>query len=153
MALYVLLFAVFRTVLTLQVTPGSPCAANCLDSLEGNDFKASDSTTNASDVGCKDADYVTTDRGVKFRECVDCLQTSTKFAEGESDVKWYICGFTFSLCAPAKGIFVRTNASSWQTTCDMPSVHVSTRCPRRLQTRRLARHVTWTRHVGLSKGL
>ncbi|KAM4056156.1 putative exo-alpha-sialidase / neuraminidase [Hirsutella rhossiliensis] len=99
MAQFVLLFVLCRVVVALQVTPGSPCAAYCLDSLEGNDFKASDSTTNPADVSCRDANYVTTDSGIKFRECVDCLQTSTKFAEGESDVKWYIYNLRYAISA------------------------------------------------------
>lgn len=91
MALLLLWLAVGPAVLALQVTPGSPCAAHCLDSPEDNDFRAADSTTNVTHVHCRDADYVTSDAGIKFRECLDCLQTSTAVAEGESDIQWYIC--------------------------------------------------------------
>ncbi|KND93539.1 hypothetical protein TOPH_01708 [Tolypocladium ophioglossoides CBS 100239] len=86
-----LLFAISRAVWALKVTPGSRCAASCLDSPTGNPFKASDSTTKSTDVSCKDLDYSTTDTGIKFRECLECLQTSKKVDKEESDLKWYIC--------------------------------------------------------------
>ncbi|KJZ74219.1 hypothetical protein HIM_06450 [Hirsutella minnesotensis 3608] len=93
-------FTFQRLTTALQVTPGSFCAAYCLDSSEGNDFLASDSNTKVAEIACNDADYLKTDRGIKFRECVDCLQTSTKFAEGESDLKWYIYNlrYAFTSC-------------------------------------------------------
>lgn len=77
--------------LALQVTPASHCAIHCLDSPEGNEFKASSSNTNTSDISCRDLDYSTTEKGVKFRRCMDCLQTSKKVDNEESDLKWYIC--------------------------------------------------------------
>ncbi|KAG5985018.1 hypothetical protein E4U54_006077, partial [Claviceps lovelessii] len=71
----------------LQVTPGSHCAVECLDSPGGNDFSAADSTTTTADITCQDVDYSTTDAGLKFQRCLDCLQTSTKVDGSESDLK------------------------------------------------------------------
>lgn len=75
----------------LQVTPASRCAVHCLDSPGGNGFKASDSNTYVHDISCGDLDYSTTDTGIRFRRCMECLRTSPKVVEAESDLKWYIC--------------------------------------------------------------
>ncbi|KID82638.1 hypothetical protein MGU_10050 [Metarhizium guizhouense ARSEF 977] len=101
--------------LALQVTPASHCAIHCLDSPEGNEFKASSSNTNTSDISCRDLDYSTTEKGVKFRRCMDCLQTSKKVDNEESDLKWYIYNlrYTISTClyaapnAPLNGTVAR----------------------------------------------
>ncbi|GJN75273.1 hypothetical protein PLICBS_009370 [Purpureocillium lilacinum] len=89
--------ALGQVIVALEVTPGSHCAAFCVDSPEGNPFKASDSTTTPKDVSCKDIDYSTTDAGIKFRKCLECLGTSTKFDKGESDLKWYIYNLRYTL--------------------------------------------------------
>lgn len=86
-----LLLAIAGLTTALEVTPGSRCAVECLDSPGGNDFSASDSTTTVDDISCKDLDYSTTDAGIKFRKCLDCLQHSKKVDKTESDLKWYIC--------------------------------------------------------------
>ncbi|UNI18958.1 hypothetical protein JDV02_005187 [Purpureocillium takamizusanense] len=86
-----------RVIVTLEVTPGSHCATSCVDSPEGNPFKASDSTIKPKDVSCKDIDYSTTDAGIKFRKCLECLGTSTKVDKGESDLKWYIYNLRYTL--------------------------------------------------------
>ena len=90
---YLLISIVVGTcsVSAIQVTPGSRCADYCLDSAGGNQFKASDSNTNTTDIICHDTDYSTTDIGIKFKACLDCLQSSTTVDQGESDLKWYIC--------------------------------------------------------------
>jgi len=86
-----LLLAETRLLHALQVTPGSHCATYCLDSPGGNPFKASDSTTNTTDISCRDRDYSNTDKGIKFKTCLDCLQNSSKVDKDESDLRWYIC--------------------------------------------------------------
>ncbi|PHH87838.1 hypothetical protein CDD83_8325 [Cordyceps sp. RAO-2017] len=91
------LLAVCRAAAALEVAPGSRCAARCLDAASGDRLEASASTTRDADVSCRDADYFTTDRGVKFRQCLDCLQTSSQAAEGESDRGWYIYNLRYVL--------------------------------------------------------
>ncbi|POR37062.1 Uncharacterized protein TPAR_02740 [Tolypocladium paradoxum] len=92
-----LLFAISRAVLALEVTPASHCATVCLDSPGGNPFKASDSTTKSTDISCQDLDYSTTDTGIKFRKCLECLQTSKKVDREESDLKWYIYNLRYTI--------------------------------------------------------
>ncbi|KAK2606182.1 hypothetical protein QQS21_003352 [Conoideocrella luteorostrata] len=81
----------------LEVTPGSRCAAECLDSPEGNPYRATDSTTTTGDISCRDVDYSTTDVGIKFRKCLDCLQSSKKVDKAESDLKWYTYNLRYTL--------------------------------------------------------
>ncbi|KAJ6438542.1 LPXTG-domain-containing protein [Purpureocillium lavendulum] len=89
--------ALGQASLALEVTPGSHCATYCVDKPEGNPFKASDSTTTPQDISCKDIDYSTTDTGIKFRKCLECLGGSTKADKGESDLKWYIYNLRYTL--------------------------------------------------------
>ncbi|KAG8416136.1 hypothetical protein J3459_013759 [Metarhizium acridum] len=91
------LLAIARLTTALEVTPGSRCAVECLDSPGGNEFSASDSTTTVDDISCKDLDYSTTDTGIKFRKCLDCLQHSKKVDKTESDLKWYIYNLRYTL--------------------------------------------------------
>lgn len=100
--LLLLLVAATRLTTALEVTPGSHCAAECLDLPGGNEFNAADSTTTVGDISCKDVDYSTTDAGIKFRSCLDCLQSSKKVDKSESDLKWYICT---SINGPEKPTF------------------------------------------------
>ncbi|ODA84071.1 hypothetical protein RJ55_02589 [Drechmeria coniospora] len=93
----VLFLAISRVLFALQVTPGSPCALRCLDSPTGDEFKASDSNTNTSDIACQDREFLTTDKGIKFKTCLECLETSSKVDGGESDLKWYIYSLRYSL--------------------------------------------------------
>lgn len=78
----------------LQVTPGSSCASVCLDSETGDALDPAASTTNASDIACYDVDYYSTAVGVKFKNCLECLQTSKNSSDSESDVSWFTCRFT-----------------------------------------------------------
>ncbi|KAG5950903.1 hypothetical protein E4U53_004214 [Claviceps sorghi] len=86
------------------VTPGSHCAIHCLDSPGGNEFKASESNTYTGDVSCRDVDYSTTDAGIKFRTCMQCLQTSSKVDKTESDLKWYIYNLRFTVTTCLFGV-------------------------------------------------
>ncbi|TWU73808.1 hypothetical protein ED733_004555 [Metarhizium rileyi] len=96
-AIILLLLAGDRLTAALEVTPGSRCATECLDSPGGNEFNASDSTTTVEDISCRDLDYSTTDTGIKFRRCLDCLQLSKKVDKTESDLKWYIYNLRYTL--------------------------------------------------------
>jgi len=81
----------------LQVTPGSPCASVCLDEKKGNALDAAASTTGLSDIVCDDADYSSSSVGVKFKSCMECLQTSTAVNGSESDQAWYIYNLRYAV--------------------------------------------------------
>lgn len=74
-------------VSALQVTPGSSCASTCL---------SASSTTTASEIVCDDSDYFSP-AGVKFKDCLECLQTSEEATGSESDSSWLICKSSLSL--------------------------------------------------------
>lgn len=128
----------------LEVTPGSHCAVECLDSPGGNEFSAAASTTTTDDITCRDVDYSTTGVGIKFRKCLDCLQGSTKVDKTESDLKWYICTFNvlpcfIPICPPHPSVRVDSTLlqqhspiTRRQITCDMPSARVFTPPPKLL---------------------
>ena len=71
------------TSVAFQVSPDSPCSSQC--TIDG----AVD--TNSTEIVCADADFSTTTTGLRFKNCVDCLQTSPYFSGTESDVKWFLC--------------------------------------------------------------
>jgi len=78
----------------LQVTPGSPCSALCLDSDEGDTFSPDSSHTNSSEIVCEDSQYEGSRKGTKYRECVECLAQSAKANGTESDLQWLLCKST-----------------------------------------------------------
>ncbi|KUI56814.1 hypothetical protein VP1G_04125 [Cytospora mali] len=80
----------------LQVTPGSSCASVCLDSETGNALDPAVSTTNTSDIVCYDVDYYSTTVGVKFKNCLECLQNSTDASGSESDVSWFLYNLRYA---------------------------------------------------------
>lgn len=73
-----------RTV-ALQVTPGSACASVCHDSAQG------DTPLRTSDIVCDDSDYFSSEAGVKFKKCEECLQTSKAVNGSESDISSFLC--------------------------------------------------------------
>lgn len=84
-------FSLVSSSSALQVTPGSSCSSVCLDSETGNALDPAASTTDVSDIACYDVDYYSTTVGVKFKNCLECLQTSKNASESESDVSWFLC--------------------------------------------------------------
>lgn len=94
--------ALAQVLLALEVTPGSSCSTFCLDFEKGNGFDPLASTTNTSDIICKDAGFSSSDVGIKFKKCLECLQKSEKVDGPESDLKWFIC----------KGIWILNRGSS-----------------------------------------
>lgn len=76
--------------LTLEVTPGSACASLCLDDGESDSFDSDASTTNITDITCKDPNFSQIETGIRFQNCQDCLQNSEVFDGEESDAKWFI---------------------------------------------------------------
>ncbi|KUI71047.1 hypothetical protein VM1G_07208 [Cytospora mali] len=83
-------------ITALQVTPGSSCASVCLDSEAGNALDPAASTTNTSDIVCYDVDYYSTTVGVKFKNCLECLQNSTDASGSESDVSWFLYNLRYA---------------------------------------------------------
>lgn len=79
------------SVLALEVTPGSDCAAYCLDDSEGDSFDADESNTNTTDIVCEDIDFTTKSRGIKFKNCQECLQKSSHVNGTETDMHWFLC--------------------------------------------------------------
>lgn len=78
-------------VSSLEVTPGSSCATFCLDDGESDGFDAGASSTNSSDITCRDIDFSTKDKGIKYKSCLECLSKSKRMYEDESDTHWYLC--------------------------------------------------------------
>jgi len=90
------LFIFTQVASALQVTPGSPCAALCLEN-DADPFDSAASTTNATDIVCKDDDYSSNEEGIKFKQCLECMQKSQKQNETETDVGWFIYNLRFAL--------------------------------------------------------
>lgn len=85
------LLAAATTVAALQVAPGSPCAHLCLASGSDNNWSADASFTNSSEITCSDSAYSDTKVGIKYKQCQDCLRTSSRGNWGETDAKWFVC--------------------------------------------------------------
>ncbi|KAH8664185.1 hypothetical protein BX600DRAFT_512247 [Xylariales sp. PMI_506] len=84
--------------LALQVSPNSTCAALCLDNpANGNPLDPAASTTNSSDITCVDSDYSTTSTGIKFKNCIDCLQDSTDVSGEENDIHWFLYNVRYAV--------------------------------------------------------
>lgn len=83
--------------LSLEVAPGSSCASFCLDDGQTDSLDASSSSTNTTDITCKDEDYSTEEAGIKFRNCIQCLAKSDKVHERESDLHWYLFNLRYTL--------------------------------------------------------
>ncbi|OTA90249.1 hypothetical protein M434DRAFT_398126 [Hypoxylon sp. CO27-5] len=81
----------------LQVTPGSQCAAVCLDQPDGDSQDPTASTTNSRDVTCLDGQYNATSAGIKFKNCLNCLQESKAVKGTENDVSWYLYNLRYTL--------------------------------------------------------
>ncbi|KAK0383357.1 hypothetical protein NLU13_9270 [Sarocladium strictum] len=97
LALLVSLLLAPAAVRALQFTPGSECAAYCLDGSDGNSFTAKDSNTNTTDIVCHDTDYSTKSRGIKFKNCEECLSKSDHVNGTESDTYWFLYNLRYSL--------------------------------------------------------
>lgn len=77
--------SIISRTLALQVTPGSTCAPVCLDSPQG------DTPLNVSDIVCDDSDYFSSEAGVKFKKCEECLQASKAVNGSQSDSSRFLC--------------------------------------------------------------
>lgn len=92
--LWQLIFTVFSllaTVTSLEVTPSSDCAALCLGGSNGTTVDTETPGTNSSDIVCENHQYHTTGTGIKFRNCVSCLEKSEATKGPENDAAWFLC--------------------------------------------------------------
>ncbi|KAI1824631.1 hypothetical protein F4861DRAFT_247269 [Xylaria intraflava] len=90
-----------RSVIALEVTPGSSCAVLCLDNPESNPNDPKSSTTTPDDIVCADDEYNTASPGIKFQNCLSCLQTSNATdnatSNTESDTSWFLYNLRYSV--------------------------------------------------------
>ncbi|KAF3064546.1 hypothetical protein GL218_02182 [Daldinia childiae] len=91
------LLLLFGFANSLQVTPGSPCAAVCLDHQDGNTQNPAASSTNSSDISCLDSDYSSSSTGIKFENCLSCLKDSKAVSGSESDVSWFLYNLRYAV--------------------------------------------------------
>ncbi|KAI0456799.1 hypothetical protein F5B21DRAFT_513129 [Xylaria acuta] len=81
----------------LQVTPGSTCAAFCLDNPENDPLNPGSSNTATRDITCTNDSFDNSATGIKFKNCVDCLQKSNATSDSESDVSWFLYNVRYSV--------------------------------------------------------
>jgi hypothetical protein len=80
-----------KPITGLQVSPGSPCTAYCLDDRESDPFSSNSSHTSTSEIVCQDKHFSSTVEGKKLKDCMGCLKDS-EFVNGtESDLDWLLC--------------------------------------------------------------
>lgn len=65
----------------LRVTPGSPCASKCGNTLDA---------TTGHDMVCSKTDYASV-TGVVFDECISCQRSSGYVSGNQSDMHWLLC--------------------------------------------------------------
>ncbi|RFN43591.1 hypothetical protein FIE12Z_12172 [Fusarium flagelliforme] len=90
----------FPASLALQVTPNSECAALCSDGSNSTLDDAGATNTNSSDIVCQDNEYTKSGKGIRFKNCLNCLQKSTDAWKQESDVFWFLHNvrYAFDVC-------------------------------------------------------
>ncbi|KAI1487287.1 hypothetical protein F5X96DRAFT_681353 [Biscogniauxia mediterranea] len=86
-----------RYGIALQVTPGSNCAALCLDNPESDALDPNSSNTKPDDIVCSDDEYESSSTGIKYKNCVDCLQTSNATSGNENDASWFLYNVRYSV--------------------------------------------------------
>ncbi|KAM0223519.1 hypothetical protein ACHAQD_003158 [Fusarium lateritium] len=92
--------ALLPSVLALQVTPDSECAALCSDGSNSTLTNPNTITTNSSDIVCGDEEYSKSGNGIRFKNCLNCLQKSDSTWKDESDVFWFLYNvrYAFDVC-------------------------------------------------------
>ncbi|KAB5575669.1 hypothetical protein GE09DRAFT_1215427 [Coniochaeta sp. 2T2.1] len=71
-----------------QVSPDSPCSSQCTIDGAGR--------TNSSEIVCSDADFSTTTSGLKFKNCIECMQNSSYFSGLDRDVDWFLYNLRYA---------------------------------------------------------
>ncbi|KAF9881199.1 hypothetical protein CkaCkLH20_01349 [Colletotrichum karsti] len=90
-------FWLITIALSLEVTPGSDCAALCLGGTNETTVDTATTGTNSSDIVCEDAQYHTTGKGIKFKNCVSCLQKSEAAKGAASDAAWFLYNIRYAV--------------------------------------------------------
>ncbi|KAI1776293.1 hypothetical protein F4818DRAFT_375886 [Hypoxylon cercidicola] len=108
-----------RETAALQVTPGSTCAAICLDAPEGDVRDPAASSTNSSDIVCNDEEYTTTASGIRFKSCVECLQESHAVSGEENDISWYLYNLRYSVDVCLYSFPNTSNSKAISSPCDI----------------------------------
>ncbi|KAK2004486.1 hypothetical protein LX36DRAFT_564291 [Colletotrichum falcatum] len=85
------------TAFSLDVTPGSDCAALCLGGTNGTAMDASVSPTSSSDIVCEDQQYHTSGTGIKFKNCLNCLQKSQATKGSDSDTASFLHNIRYAV--------------------------------------------------------
>ncbi|KAI1327817.1 hypothetical protein F5Y16DRAFT_370968 [Xylariaceae sp. FL0255] len=81
----------------LQVTSGSACAALCIASTGEASSNSNSSPTNITDITCTDDSFDSSTNGIRFKNCVDCLQKSNATSSTENDVSAFLYNIRYSL--------------------------------------------------------
>ncbi|KAF4119654.1 hypothetical protein GMORB2_4563 [Geosmithia morbida] len=91
--IFLLAAALLSTAHGLLATSGSSCEALCRDG-------ASASTTNTSEIVCEDKKFSNTEQGLKFKNCISCLQDSKESSGSYADVYAYLYNlrYAFDVC-------------------------------------------------------
>ncbi|KAL0943975.1 uncharacterized protein CTRU02_201862 [Colletotrichum truncatum] len=90
-------FSLLTAILSLEVTPGSDCAALCLGGPNGTTTDAATPSTNSSDIVCENDQYHSTGTGIKFKNCVSCLQKSQATKGAASDAAWFLYNIRYAV--------------------------------------------------------
>ncbi|KAH7033508.1 uncharacterized protein B0I36DRAFT_430716 [Microdochium trichocladiopsis] len=102
----------FQHVLSLQVTPNSPCSSFCVDSNDLNFADPNSSNTKNKDIVCYDSEYQSSPAGQKFQRCLSCLQDSTYSQGSESDQLWFLYNLRYAVDYCIFGFPNATNVAS-----------------------------------------
>lgn len=92
----ILALVFFAAVQALQVTSNSDCEALCTDTSADSDS----ATTNSTDIVCEDNEFSKTGKGIKYKNCLNCLQNSNATHGEESDVFSFLYNvrYAFDVC-------------------------------------------------------
>ncbi|KAF5630690.1 exo-alpha-sialidase neuraminidase [Fusarium tjaetaba] len=84
----------------LHFTTESECAALCSDGSNSTTSNPQTSTTNSTDVVCEDNEYSSSGNGIRFKNCLNCLQKSDTTWKEQSDVYWFLYNvrYAFDVC-------------------------------------------------------
>ncbi|KZL71354.1 exo-alpha-sialidase neuraminidase [Colletotrichum tofieldiae] len=93
----VVVFSLITTISSLEVTSGSDCAALCLGGQNGTTTDTTTSGTNSSDIVCENDQYHSTGTGIKFKNCINCLQKSQATKGPESDAAWFMYNVRYAV--------------------------------------------------------
>jgi hypothetical protein len=86
-----ILLLLTSTVHALHFTPDSECAALCSGGSNTTSSSSDSPVTRPSDVVCEDDEYSDSGNGIRFKNCLNCLQKSDTALKKESDVYWFLC--------------------------------------------------------------